>query len=98
VRALEVQARRALAGGREDLARMALQRKQTSLDELDGLERQLAEMEQEEERLTLGQQQLAGRIEEFRTRREAMVARYTAAEAQVRVNEALTASRASWQI
>jgi phage shock protein A len=87
---LEDQAMRALASGREDLARMALQRKRTSLDELDGLERQLAEMEQEEERLTLGHQQLAGRIEEFRTRREVMVARYTAAEAQVRVNEALT--------
>ena len=87
---LEDQARRALAASREDLARLALERKQTAMAELGGLERQIAEVAKEERKLTLAEQQLSARIEEFRTRRESVAARYSAAQAQVRVNEALT--------
>ncbi len=87
---LEDQARRALAASREDLARLALERKQTAMAELQGLESQTAEVAEEQRKLTLAEQQLAARIEEFRTRRESVAARYTAAQAQVRVNEALT--------
>jgi len=83
-------ARRALAAGREDLARLALSRKQTALAELAGLETQVAQTDQEERRLALAHHQLSARIEEFRTRRAALQVRYTAAEAQVRVNEALS--------
>lgn len=86
----EEQAARALAAGREDLARIALTRKQTALAEIVGLETQVAQTDQEERRLTLAHQQLSARIEEFRTRRAALQVRYTAAEAQVRVNEALS--------
>lgn len=86
----EEQARRALAAGREDLARLALQRKQTCLTELAGLERQLAETTEEEGKLTVAQGQFASRVETFRARRETLTARYTAAEAQVRVHEALS--------
>lgn len=84
------QARRALASGREDLARMALQRKQTAIAEIDGLDRQIADVTEEERKLTQAQLQLAARIDQFRTHREAVSARYTAAQAQVRVSEALT--------
>lgn len=87
---LESQARRGLEMSREDLARMALQRKQGVLSELEGLDRQVAEVTDEERKLTLAHQQLSARIEEFRTRRDVLSARYTAAEAQVRVKEALT--------
>ena len=87
---LEDQARRALGLEREDLARLALERKQTALAELGGLDGQVAEVAAEERKLTLAEQQLSARIEEFRTRREVVSARYTAAEAQVRVGEALT--------
>ena len=87
---LEDQARRALGLEREDLARLALERKQAALAELGGLDGQVAEVAEEERKLTLAEQQLSNRIEEFRTRREVVSARYTAAEAQVRVNEALT--------
>jgi phage shock protein A len=87
---LEEQARQALNAGREDLARTALERKQTALTELDALDRQLAEVAAEEQKLMLVQRQLAARIEEFRTRRDATSARYAAAQAQVRVSEALT--------
>ena len=86
---LEDQARRALASEREDLARLALERKQTTLAELVDLESQVAEVGEEEGRLILAEQQLSARIEQFRTQRQTLTARYTAAEAQVRVNEAL---------
>ena len=87
---VEEQASRALKIEREDLARMALQRKQTVLAELEDLDRQIAEVAEEERRLTHTEQQLAMRVEEFRIRRDAISARYTAAEAQVRVTEALS--------
>jgi phage shock protein A len=86
----ERQAAQAVAAGREDLARIALQRKQTALAELQSLESRLAEVAQEERRLGQAEQQLAVRVEEFRTHRVTLQARYTAAEAQTRVMEALT--------
>jgi phage shock protein A len=87
---LEVQARRAMAANREDLARAALQRKQMVISELDGLERQLAEVAAEEHKLINAEQQISVRVDEFRTHRQTISARYTAAEAQVRINEALS--------
>src|SRR3954468_23167150 len=63
------QARRALELGREDLAREALQRKHTALAELAELQRQVAEVGDEERRLNGAQQQLGRRIEEFRARK-----------------------------
>ena len=86
----EAQAQQALDVGREDLARLALQRKQTALAEIDSLEEQLTGTEAEEQRLVLAERQLSSRMDDFLTRKEAASARYTAAEAQVRVNEALT--------
>ena len=86
----EDQAMRALTAGREDLARVALARKQTILGELEGLDIQIAEVGADEARLTQAEQQLAVRIDEFRTRRDVISARYTAAQAQVRATEALT--------
>lgn len=85
----EAQAAQALELGRDDLALGALQRKQVALAELEALETQVAEVGEEEARLAAVQQTLAVRIEEFRSRRNVMSARYTAAGARVRVNEAL---------
>jgi len=50
----------------------------------------MAELAQEEAKLAQTEQGLGARIEEFRARRNVKSARYTAAEAQVRVNEALS--------
>src|SRR5213593_4593568 len=69
---LEDQARRALAAGREDLARIALERKQTALAELEGIEQQVAEVAGEQQRLATSEQQLAVKIEEFKTRRQVL--------------------------
>ena len=87
---IEDQATRALDTDREDLARTALERKQTVLAEMEGLDIQVAEVDEEERRLTQTEQELAARIEEFRIRRDTISARYSAAQAQVRVTEALT--------
>ncbi len=87
---LDDQAARALAAGREDLARLALQRKQTCLAELTQLEQQANETAAEERKLTTAEQQFALRVEAFRTRRDSLAARYTAAEAQIGINESLS--------
>jgi phage shock protein A len=87
---LDDQARRALAAGREDLARAALERKQTCLAELTQLEKQAEETASEERKLNVAEQQFAARVDVFRTRRDTLSARYTAAEAQVRINESLS--------
>jgi len=87
---LEDEARQALHAGREDKARLSLQRYQLIKAELDQLEPQLAEIEQEEARLWLTEQRLSSQIEAFYTRLEFAAARYTAAEAQVHIGEAMS--------
>jgi phage shock protein A len=87
---IEAQAERALGIGREDLARLALQRKQSVMSELEQLGPQVEDISREERRLSATEQQLAGRIEEFRVRKDTVSARYSAAEAQVRVSSALS--------
>ena len=87
---MEEQARRSLIAGREDLARLALQRRQVATIELQSLERQVREVEQEEGRLSIMEQRLAMQIEAFHAQLEVIAARYSAAEAQVRMQEVLT--------
>jgi phage shock protein A len=87
---LDQQARQAVEVGREDLARLALQRKQTALIELQGLDEQISGMELEQEKLTLAEQRLQAKVEAFRTKKEIIKAQYTAAQAQVRIGSALS--------
>ena len=84
------QAGQALEAGREDLARMALQRKQAATIELQGLDEQIAGMEQEQEKLTAAEQRLQAKVSAFRTKKEVIKAQYTAAQAQVRIGSALS--------
>ncbi|HEY9395799.1 MAG TPA: PspA/IM30 family protein, partial [Nocardioides sp.] len=51
---------------------------------------QLATLQGEEEKLTLAQQRLQAKVESFRTKKETIKATYTAAEAQTRINEAIS--------
>jgi len=90
VNKLDQQARQALAAGREDLARTALERKQVALLQVQGLDSQIADLEKEQERLTMAESRLAAKVEAFRTRKETIKAQYSAAEAQVRIGEAAT--------
>lgn len=87
---VDKQARQAMAAGREDLARIALQRKQASLVELEGLNDQISDLEQEQQKLTQMEQRLQAKVAAFRTRKEVIKARHTAAQAQVRIGSALS--------
>jgi phage shock protein A len=87
---LDTQARQALAAGREDLARTALERKNVIQSELQSLDTQVTELEQQQESLTNSEQNLRTKIEQFRTKKEVIKAQYSAAEAQVRISEAAT--------
>ncbi|HEY3993888.1 MAG TPA: PspA/IM30 family protein, partial [Ktedonobacteraceae bacterium] len=84
------QARQALKAGREDLARMALQEKETGLLQVNGFEQQIAQLREQEEKLLTMQRTLTARVETFRTQKEMVKAQYNAAQAQVRINETLT--------
>jgi len=86
---LDDQARRALAAGREDLARVAIERKWLAANEIEGLTKQVAEVETEKQRLAGQERNLQVRVEQFRTHREVVVARYNAADAEVRIKEQL---------
>lgn len=87
---LDGQARQAMAAGREDLARLALQRKQASLVELEGLDQQISDLELEQEKLTQAEQRMQAKVAAFRTRKEVVKAQYNAAQAQVRIGSALS--------
>jgi phage shock protein A len=87
---LDTQARQAVAAGREDLARQALERKSGIQQQLQQLDGQVQQLEQQQERLVANEQQLQSRIEQFRSHKEVIKAQYSAAEAQVRIGEAAT--------
>jgi phage shock protein A len=88
--AMETQAREELKAGNQTMARLALQRRQVVLRELQTLESQLTEVEKEHAALAMIEQRLSGEIEAFSARQEVIKARFSAAEAQVRINEAMT--------
>jgi phage shock protein A len=88
---LDTQARQALAQGNEDLARVALERKNGLQSELQTLDAQVTELEAQQERLTESEKKLRTKVEAFRTKKEVIKAQYSAAEAQVRISEAATA-------
>ena len=85
---LEQQARAALAGGREDLAREALTRSSGLHQQVADLQTQLAALQAQEEKLITASQQLQAKVEAFRTKKETIKATYSAAEAQTKINEA----------
>ena len=87
---LERQAEQAVDAGREDLALMALERKNTAILELEGLDQQIAGMEEEQEKLTQAEARLSAKVAAFRSKKEVIKAQYTAAQAQVRIGSALS--------
>ena len=87
---LDGQARQALAAGREDLARQALERKSGAQQQLQDLDTQVTQLGDQQEKLVASQKQLEARIEQFRSQKEVIKAQYSAAEAQVRIGEAAT--------
>jgi phage shock protein A len=87
---LDGQARTALGAGREDLARIALEHKQVIVQQLQGLDGQIADLEKEQEKLSTAETRLSAKVEAFRTRKEVIKAQYSSAAAQVKIGEAAT--------
>ena len=87
---LEGQARQALAAGRDDLARQALERKVAVQQQLQDLDGQIQQLEAQQEKLVASEKQLSAKVEAFRTQKETIKAQYSAAEAQVKIGEAAT--------
>jgi phage shock protein A len=87
---LEELARQALAAEREDMARLALQQRQLALIELRSLDASAKEVQLEEGRIAIIEQRLTAQLEAMRVRQEMTAVRYTAAESQVMVNEAVS--------
>jgi phage shock protein A len=87
---LDSQAKQALARGREDLARTALERKSLIQGQLQGLDGQIAQLEQQQQGLIDQEHRLSAKVEAFRTQKEVAKAQYSAAEAQVKIGEAST--------
>jgi phage shock protein A len=87
---LDTQARQALAAGNEDLARVALERKNVVQTDLQSLDSQIGQLEQQQEQMTASEQKLRTKLEQFRSKKEVVKAQYSAAEAQVRISEAAT--------
>ncbi|MBA3751010.1 MAG: PspA/IM30 family protein [Nitrosopumilus sp.] len=87
---LEEQAISAVKAGRDDLARLALERKNANLVQIKELEVQIMEIQNEQDKLENAEKRLSAKVEEFKSRKEIIKARYSSAEAQVRIKENIT--------
>ena len=90
VKTLDEQARRAVDAGREDLAKLALERKNSNLVQVQDLDKQIAEMQVEQKKLEMAERQTSTKVEEFKSRKEVIKAQYTAAAASVKIKESVT--------
>lgn len=90
VRILDEQARRAMESNREDLAKLALERKNANLLQAQGLDKQITEIQTEQQKLEDTERRLSTKVEEFKSKKEVIKAQFSAAEAQVRIKENVT--------
>jgi phage shock protein A len=86
---LDDQAARAVAASRDDLARQALERRQLADRQLVDLRKQLEDASAEEGKLRQAEQRFGAAVEAFRTRKDLLSARFTAAEAQYEAQRSL---------
>lgn len=90
VNRLDQQAMQALQMNREDLARQALQKKETLSAQLDSYQQQFDQVHAQRERLEAMNRTITARVNAFRTQKEMVKSQYGAAQAQVKINESLT--------
>lgn len=83
------QAREAMEQDREDLARAALEKKKSKTSAIEDLEAQVDEMENVEEGMKDKLSEVENRLEELRTEKEVLKARFEGAEAMNTVNESM---------
>lgn len=84
------QARDAVKSGMEDLARIALERKNGLMSQVQSLDQQIEDLNKEQEKLQATERRLSAKVESFRTKKETIKAQYSAAEAQVKITESVT--------
>lgn len=87
---LDSQARQALTMGREDLARLALERKAGLQAQIGQFGSQIEQLKAQQAKFVEMEQRLSARVESFRTQKEMVKAQYGAASAQVKIQEAAT--------
>ena len=90
IKKLDDQARESVKAGREDLARIALERKSTSQAEIASLTSQIADIKNQQDKLVATEKRLTAKIESFRSTKETIKAQYSAAEAQVKITESVS--------
>ena len=83
-------ARQALQAGNEDLARAALQRKQEIQSQMATFDSQIEQMKAQQQKFVDMEQRLSAKVEAFRTQKEMVKSQYSAAQAQVRIQESVT--------
>ena len=81
------EARRAIESNREDSAKSALERKNTNLLQVQGLDKQITEIETEQQKLEDTEKRLSNKVEEFKSKKEVIKAQFSAAEGRVRTRE-----------
>lgn len=84
------QAQQALQAGREDLARQALQRKEALLSQVTGYKAQIEQLHAQETHLAEVQSKVEAHIAAFQGQKEMLSAQYSAAQASVGANEAVS--------
>lgn len=87
---LDSQARTAVGQGRDDLARLALERKTALQQQLVAFNQQIDQLKAQQTKFVDMESRLRQRVESFRTQKEMVKASYNAATAQVRIQEAVT--------
>lgn len=90
IQKLDGQARDAARANREDLARVALERKSAVFSQVENLDKEIGTLEAEQAKLVAAEQRLSTKIEVFRTKKETIKAQYSAAEATVKISESLS--------
>ncbi|MCX9081391.1 MAG: PspA/IM30 family protein [Candidatus Methanoperedens sp.] len=90
IKKLDDQAREAIIAGREDLAKIALERKSASQAEIGSLTVQIADIKNQQDKLVATEKRLSAKIESFRSTKETIKAQYSAAEAQVKITESVS--------
>jgi phage shock protein A len=87
---LQQQAQQAVVAGRDDLARVALERRSALQPQIQSLSQQVVQLDEQQAKLQDASQKLQTRIEVFRTQKESIKAQYQASSAQVKINESFT--------
>ena len=84
---LQEQAIQAMRANREDLARVALQRKEALRAQIEGYAHQIELLRAQQDKLEQVERTVSQRVEAFRTQKEMVKAQYGAAQAQVHIEE-----------